>query len=114
MFPRNAVAIVGDTMSKKATAPVLRKRALRLIHEFGVSQQFLAGKMHMTPSTFSRWLNDESAHEPRTSALDGLNEYMEQILGFVEKESQRSDPGVHTAATSDTAGRLQRRKAANK
>jgi transcriptional regulator with XRE-family HTH domain len=57
----------------------LRQRALRLVTH-GVSQKVLAGKMGMTPSTFSRWLNQKDGINPASvAALDGFNAYVHEL-----------------------------------
>lgn len=92
-------------MAKLNTNSRMRRQALRLIHEFGVSQQFLGEKMGMSPSTFSRWLRDESK-DTHTAAIDGLQEFLRRFAAFGLEESQRSE--ASNIGASDAAGRLQR------
>ena len=76
----------------------LRQRALRLIAH-GVSQKVLAGKMGMTPSTFSRWLNQKKGINPASvTALDGFNAYVLELTGVL----QRVDVATRRAPTPRT------------
>lgn len=78
------------------TNAALRRRASRLI-SLGVSQKVIAHNMGMTPSTFSKWLNEvEGINPPTVSALDGFNRYTQDLC----KEAQ-SDPALTSAAEQE-------------
>jgi hypothetical protein len=83
----------------------LRQRALRLIKS-GVSQKVLAGRMGLSESTFSRWLNRvEHARPIPITALDGFETYTNELFAALAngltEETQRS--GAEHRATG-TAG----------
>jgi transcriptional regulator with XRE-family HTH domain len=70
----------------------LRKRAARLVNA-GVSQKVLAAKMGMTPSTFSKWLNQKGGIGPASVvSLDGLNEYAKELATAALTEENLQEP----------------------
>lgn len=89
----------------------LRQRALRLVTH-GVSQKVLAGKMGMTPSTFSRWLNQKDGINPvSVAALDGFNAYVLELTGVLLEKTVAADaahdppapPRRHESGRSEAA-----------
>jgi transcriptional regulator with XRE-family HTH domain len=90
----------------------LRQRALRLVTH-GVSQKVLAGKMGMTPSTFSRWLNQREGINPASvTALDGFNAFVHELSAVLFETDLDSirQPGVSESRNSEpAAGKSARR-----
>ncbi len=100
----------------------LRQRALRLVTR-GVSQKVLAGKMGMTPSTFSRWLNQKDGINPASvTALDGFNAYVHELadalaerspVGFPERRVEERRHTTHSYKGKNKRSGKDRRRVAD-
>jgi transcriptional regulator with XRE-family HTH domain len=88
----------------------LRKRALRLVDDFGINQKVLAARMGMSPGAFSKWLREKVDSPVSVHALDGLHAYEGELASVLadDKETQREREGEHVAPRSAAVGGFRR------
>lgn len=63
----------------------LRLQTWRLV-QLGVNQKVIAGHMHMTESTFSRWLRQETERPASVDALDGLRKFLASVQEEISRD----------------------------